>query len=281
MISFPLLPINKNYSPHSTTSNLLRLGSDEQWLEYIEAALLENRFCLYLKELNALATLDTQRAYDIVLVLITEEGQKIPAEVFQPVAERYGFGAKLNHWIIENLVHNLSQISAPHLENSRFTIPLSSASLKDYRWLEIIDSHLTHLGIYQDSIGFELSENLALSDLITTSELMTHLQTLGYRLTLDNCGSQMASFSYLQYLPIDYIKISEQFVRAMHDDLTDQAIVEMIHYLAQTMGLQTIAKGIDSAEILKMVMSLGVDYGQGRYLTDSQLLDFKQFRQMN
>jgi EAL domain-containing protein (putative c-di-GMP-specific phosphodiesterase class I) len=278
MISFPLLPINKNYSPHSTSSNLLRFGSDQQWLKNIEAALLENRFCLYLREINALATLDTQRSYDILLVLITEEGQKIPAEVFQPIAERYGFGTKLNHWMIEQLIQSLSQISAQHLENYRFTIPLSSASLKDYRWLEMIDSSLTHLRIYQDSIGFELSENLALSDLVTTSELMTHLQTLGYRLTLDNCGSQMASFSYLQYLPIDYIKISEQFVRTMHEDLTDRAIVEMIHYLAQTMGLQTIAKGVDNADLLKMAMSLGVDYAQGRYLTDVQLLDLKQLR---
>jgi EAL domain-containing protein (putative c-di-GMP-specific phosphodiesterase class I) len=278
MISFPLLPINKNYSLRSTSSNLLRLGSDEQWLEHIEAALLENRFCLYLREINALATLDTQRAYDILLVLITEEGQKIPAEVFQPIAERYGFGAKLNDWMIETLIQCLSQISAQRLENYRLTIPLSRSSLQDYQWLEMIDSHLNHLGIYKDSIGFELSENMALSDLVTTSELMIHLQTLGYRLTLDNCGSQMVSFSYLQYLPVDYLKISEQFVRAMHEDLTDRAIVEMIHYLAQTMGLQTIAKGVDSADILKMVISLGIDYGQGRYLTDSRLLDFKQLR---
>ncbi|MGB3532731.1 MAG: EAL domain-containing protein [Microcoleaceae cyanobacterium] len=278
MTTFSLSPNHYNYSSQPGTNNLLRFGRDEQWVETIESALSENSLSLYLREINALATLDTQRAYDILLFLVTPEGQKIPAEVFYPVAERYNLSQQLNHWMIDQLVQNLSQASIQSLQNYRFTIPLSQVNFKDYRWLEIIDSNLTNLGIDKDVIGFEISEQIALSDLTATSELITSLQTLGYRVTLNNCGSQMTSFSYLQHLPVDYLKISEQFVRTMHQDHSDKAIVEMIYYLAQMMGLQTIATGVDNLDILKSVISLGVDYAQGRYLTDLQLLDFKQLR---
>ncbi len=278
MMSFPLLQVSEHHNLHPTSSNVLRLGSDEQWIEKISSALSDNRFCLYLREINALATLDTQRAYDILLFLITEDGQKVPASIFQPIAERYGFSRQLSYWMIEQLIENLSQLSIQRLENYRFTIPLSRASFKETRWLEMIDSSLEKLGTAKNIIGFEMSEEIVLSNLALTSELITDLQTLGYGFTLDHCGSQMASFSYLKYLPVDYLKISEQFVRTMHQDLIDQAIVEMIHYLAQLMGLQTIAQGVDNAEILRSVMELGVDYAQGRYLTDLQLLDFKQLR---
>ena len=98
MMSFPLLQVSEHHNLHPTSSNVLRLGSDEQWIEKISSALSDNRFCLYLREINALATLDTQRAYDILLFLITEDGQKVPASIFQPIAERYGFSRQLSYW---------------------------------------------------------------------------------------------------------------------------------------------------------------------------------------
>ena len=109
-----------------------------------------------------------------------------------------------------------------------------------------------------------------LANLRLASELITELQTQGYCCALDNYGSNMSSFSYLKYLPVDYLKISEKFVRKMNQDITDQAIVELINYIGQTMGLQVIAKGVENEEIFNEVKALELDYAQGYYLSKPQ-----------
>ncbi len=265
-------------SSQESCKNLLRINTDHQWIKEIKTALLDHRFCLYIQEINALATLDTQQYYDVLLFLMTEAGQKIPAEVFQPIAQRYGLSRELNSWMINHFLEAITQLPAPCLEHYRFSLPLSHSHLKDFNWLKQIDSSLNHLGIRKNIISFELSEAIALLNLNLTSDLVATLQTLGYYFTLDNCGDQMVSFSYLKHLPVNYLKISEKFVRTLHQDITDRAIVEFIHYLAKVMGLQTIAKGVDSQEILKEVIDLSIDYAQGLYLAEPQPLNLQRLQ---
>ena len=252
------------------------IPTHHQWVQEIQSALQENRFCLYLQEINPLATLDTQQYYDVLLFLETEKGQRIPATLFQPIAEEHDLHPSLNQWFIDHFLHELSRISPQLINHYRFSISLSHFHFHHFHWLEQIDTVLTDLNIAKEIICFQVSEPLALSDLNRVSNLVRNLQSLGYSFTLDDCGVRMTSLSYLKHLPVDYLKISDKFIRTLPTDRTNQKIVELIHYFARRIGLQTIAKGVDSPAILKAVIDLGLDYSQGRYLVEPQQWSLSQ-----
>ncbi|MEL7037438.1 MAG: EAL domain-containing protein [Cyanobacteria bacterium J06592_8] len=247
--------------------------SDWQWVKQIKHALTENRFCLYLQEITPLATLDERRYSEVFLRLKTEQNQLISPARFLNIAEQYNLSVKIEQWAMNTLLEQLAQAPAQIRENHRFSINLSASHLKDDRLFESIHAQVNEFELSPDLICFEISERLALENLRLASNLITDLQTRGYCCALDNCGSNMSSFTYLKYLPVDYLKISERFVKKMGQDITDKAIVELINYLGQSIGLQVIAKGVENEEIFNEVQALGVDYAQGYYLSQPKLMN--------
>ncbi|WP_049558861.1 EAL domain-containing protein [Limnoraphis robusta] len=250
--------------------NVVHFLSDWQWVKQLKLGLVEDRFCLYLQELTPLTTLDSRRYCEVSLRLKTEKNQLIYPALFLPLAERYNLSHKIDQWVIKNLFEQLVQAPDKIKENYRFALNVSAANLKDYRFFESIYAQVSEFELSPDMICFEISERVALANLRLASDLITDLQTQGYCCALDNCGSNMSSFTYLQYLPVDYLKISERFVKNMNQDITDKAIVELINYIGQSMGLQVIAKGVENQEIFNEVKALDLDYAQGYYLSQPQ-----------
>ncbi|MGF1491950.1 MAG: EAL domain-containing protein [Microcoleaceae cyanobacterium] len=250
--------------------------SDWQWIKRIKTALAENRFCLYQEQIAALNTLDERHYCEVSLRLLDDQDYPIPAEVFLPIAERYQLMPQIEEWVFQELLYQIAKADVQVWQDYRFAVPLSESQLKDYQFLDLIHHQLIDFGIPTELICFEISEQTALSNLKLVSEFITDLQTLGYCFTLTQCGSKMSSFTYLKYLPVDYLKIDQTFVKNMGQDLADKVIVEMINYMGQIMGLQTIATGVDSAEILAEVKALDVDYAQGGHLTEAQPMNLGQ-----
>ena len=89
------------------------------------------------------------------------------------------------------------------------------------------------------------------------------LRGFGVRVSLDDFGSGMSSFTYLKNLPVDCLKIDGQFMRQLGSDAYDQATVRAICAVAHATGKQTVAEGIETEEVAAMLRAFGVDYGQG------------------
>ncbi|MDY7021877.1 MAG: EAL domain-containing protein [Cyanobacteriota bacterium] len=259
--------------PQSPNPQNVYFLSDWQWVKQIKHALAENQFCLYFQDITPLATLDERRYSEVFLRLKTEQNQLISPARFLKIAEQYNLSYQIEQWAMNTLLTKLAQAPAHILENHRFSINLSASHLKDDRLFESIHAQVNEFEIPPDLICFEISERLALENLRLASNLITDLQTRGYCCALDNCGSNMSSFTYLKYLPVDYLKISERFVKKIGQDITDKAIVELINYLGQSIGLQVIAKGVENEEIFNEVQALGVDYAQGYYLSKPKLMN--------
>ncbi len=112
---------------------------------------------------------------------------------------------------------------------------------------------------------FSLYSTSAVSNLISANELIERLNALGCRFALDDFSSGFSSFSQLKNLPVDFVKIDGQFVRGA--DSGDRAIVQSINDSAHSLGKQTIAEYVESAEILHFLFESGVDYVQGYFLS--------------
>ncbi|MGC9526465.1 MAG: EAL domain-containing protein [Limnospira sp.] len=245
---------------------------DRKWADGIAGALAERRFCLYAQDVVSLTTLDPKRYCEVLVRLTDDEGQVIPASAFLPVAERQGLLGEIDRWVMQAVFDLLSESSQKIRDTYRFAISLSGGTIHNRKYWQWVEKELEKRDLTPDLFCFEIPESAILDNLNAAADAIAELQIQGYSVTVDRVGSQCRALDYLTYLCIDYLKISDSFVKNMADDPADLAIVDMIHCVGQLLGLQTIAKGVESAATFRAIKALDVDYAQGCYLTRPHLL---------
>jgi EAL domain-containing protein (putative c-di-GMP-specific phosphodiesterase class I) len=118
-------------------------------------------------------------------------------------------------------------------------------------------------GVSAERLTFEITETAAI-DSYKEARLMVHqIRALGCYFALDDFGAGFCSFNYLKQLPVDYVKIDGQFIQNLATDETDQMLVRSMHRIAKKMKKTTIAEFIETPETIRLLLEIGVDYGQG------------------
>jgi EAL domain-containing protein (putative c-di-GMP-specific phosphodiesterase class I) len=102
----------------------------------------------------------------------------------------------------------------------------------------------------------------------TSMEVLKELRDLGIRFAVDDFGSEYSSLSYLMRLPVDFVKIDKSFVWGLGEDPKAAVIVEAIISLAHSLGLEAVGEGVESAEQLTHLRSMGCDLVQGFHLSE-------------
>ena len=115
----------------------------------------------------------------------------------------------------------------------------------------------------ENSVYFEITETAAVQNFHSAERFMRAIQHAGCRFALDDFGSGLSSFAYLQRLPVDYLKIDGALVRNMQANPVDQAMVAAVAEVGRVMGLKTIAEFVEDQETLQLLQTMGVDYAQG------------------
>ena len=135
-------------------------------------------------------------------------------------------------------------------------------------------------GLDPAEIDLEITESAVMSDPDYCIRLIAQLRERGYRISIDDFGVGQSSLSYLQKLRVSDLKIDQGFVKALPTDVNNQKIVRSILHLATSMGLATIAEGVEDDETLALLREWGCDYAQGygihRPAPSADLLRFVQ-----
>jgi EAL domain-containing protein (putative c-di-GMP-specific phosphodiesterase class I) len=113
----------------------------------------------------------------------------------------------------------------------------------------------------------EISEDTVMGDPRRATEVLERLRALGVRLSLDDFGTGHSSLSYLKSLPLDEVKIDQSFVTGMALDPSDAAIVRSTIDLARHLGLDVVAEGVETEDVLEVLVSLDCDVAQGFLLS--------------
>ena len=131
--------------------------------------------------------------------------------------------------------------------------------------VQLVASTLRETGLDPRSLRLEITETVAMADAERTRAILTEIRALGVRISLDDFGTGYSSLSYLQCFPVDTLKIDRSFVAAMDQNGECREIVRTILSLAQTLGLDVIAEGAETAAQVDYLESLDCQFGQGYF----------------
>jgi diguanylate cyclase (GGDEF)-like protein len=229
----------------------------------------DEQFMLYCQPIVPLSSLMPQHHhYEILIRKINLDGNIMLPTTFIPSAERYLLMPNIDRWVIKNTFATYRQLL--DISNEKcdyvFSINLSGTSLGDKSLLGYIREQFVIYSIPPQSICFEITETAAIVNLKNTINLFTALRKLGCSFSLDDFGSGMSSFMYLKNFEVDFLKIDGSFVKDMHINKIDHAMVRSIHSVAEAMNIKTVAEFVENEAILKELKNIGVHYGQGLYL---------------
>jgi len=160
-----------------------------------------------------------------------------------------------------------------HLDNlTLITINISGYSLNDSLFLETIINYLEESEISTHKFCFEIAETTVLNNLTGVLDFVIALKKLGCRFALDNFGTGIASFAYLKYLPVDFLKIDGSLIKNIISDPVDYAMVKSINDIAHLMQIQTIAESVENQATLDKLKEIQVDYVQGYWIAEPKPL---------
>lgn len=140
---------------------------------------------------------------------------------------------------------------------------VSARDVLNFDLVSEIKSALEESRMPARSLEIELTESSALSNPSRVKKALADLMDLGVRISIDDYGTGYSSLLYLQQLPLDYLKIDQQFVREMHRDKTSLTIVRSTMELARNLGIKVIAEGVDDPGVYRQLKSLGCYGAQG------------------
>ncbi|VWX54455.1 EAL domain-containing protein [Novosphingobium sp. 9U] len=186
-------------------------------------------------------------------------GYMSPAK-FVPVAEDAGLIPQIGEWALRTACHDLSQWP----EEVRVAVNVSPLQFANPALPAIVTSAIAAAGIAPGRLELEITESVFMGDDASTEAMFAALKGVGVRLALDDFGTGYSSLAYLQHAPFDKIKIDQSFVRgATIQGSRNGAIIASIVSLAEALGMETTAEGVETLDELDLIRMLGCSHVQG------------------
>jgi EAL domain-containing protein (putative c-di-GMP-specific phosphodiesterase class I) len=184
----------------------------------------------------------------------------ISPEKFIPLAEECGMIGKIGEFVLRTAVGE----AARWPEQVRIAVNLSPIQFNDPHIVDTVAAVITDYGVNPARLELEITEGVFLADSDMTDGTFARLKSLGVRLALDDFGTGYSSLGYLKKAPFDKIKIDQSFVRgAASTTKRNSAIIRAIVTLADALGMDTTAEGVETHDDLYLVRELGVSQVQG------------------
>ena len=191
-----------------------------------------------------------------------ELGEVSPAE-FIPVAESSGLILPIGEWVLRCAVRQAKAWIKEGFAPMIMAVNLSAVQFRHPDLPELITRILNEEGLPPQYLELELTESVAMHNPQAVIDVMDNLHERGVRMSIDDFGTGYSSLSYLKKFKVYRLKIDKSFVRDICTDPEDKAIVSAIIKMARSLGLRTIAEGVETASQLEFLSEQGCDEVQG------------------
>ncbi len=243
---------------------------DMGWSNRIKTALQEDQFVFVFQPIVQTPGKDVFCHEVLLRMREMTTGELLSPHVFMSSADRFGLMVDIDCWVIEHAIGRLAEIQQTG-QAIRFSINLSAKSLTEDRILKTIEHALSSNPVKPENIIFELTEDMAISDISVAINFIQKLKQLGCKTALDDFGVGYSSFSYLKELPVDIVKIDGSFIRNIDRDKLNYALVKSMNEICHTLGKQTVAEFVESQAVCRLLEEIGLDYLQGYHIGHPEL----------
>jgi diguanylate cyclase (GGDEF)-like protein/PAS domain S-box-containing protein len=184
---------------------------------------------------------------------------------FIPLAEQSGLIIPIGRWVMLHACAHARHWSRtlPEQKPVTVTVNLSARQLGDENLLDDVANAVRVAGLRQDQLVLELTESTLLANSEETVQILTSLKAMGVRLAIDDFGTGYSSLSYLHRFPIDVLKIDKSFVDSIADGPGTGALAGAVIALGESLGLRTVAEGIETEAQHTALARMGCKFGQG------------------
>jgi diguanylate cyclase (GGDEF)-like protein/PAS domain S-box-containing protein len=193
-----------------------------------------------------------------------EFGNISPAE-FIPIAEKYKMMGSIGKWVIQTVCQQIHEWKLKQIRLPRLAINISVQQLEHPDFYDCLMGIVTAADIEPSMFEIEVTESVLMSDPVKAMSVLQRLEQSGFCIAIDDFGTGFSSLSYLKKLNASILKIDKSFINSVTNDTHDQVIVKSIVDLAQNLGLQVVAEGVETKEQVDYLKSVGCDLAQGFY----------------
>ncbi|MBY0235752.1 MAG: EAL domain-containing protein, partial [Burkholderiaceae bacterium] len=186
----------------------------------------------------------------------------ISPDRFIPVAEECGLIQALGRWVLRQALTSWAQWVRAGLVQGRLAVNVSALQLQDKQFIEDLAHELEAAQLNPKDLEIEVTET-ALQRVPNIEQTLARIAELGVRIALDDFGTGYSSLSMLKLLPLHRLKVDRAFVRDVVGNPSDQAIVRAIVAMADALGLELIAEGVEDERQRDWLLHLGVSEAQG------------------
>ncbi|MEM7095670.1 MAG: GGDEF domain-containing phosphodiesterase [Actinomycetota bacterium] len=182
--------------------------------------------------------------------------------LFIPIAEDSGLINDVGRLVLRTSIAQGAAWGRDRGGNLMLTVNLSNNQLLDPSLIPMIKRLLTQHSLEPSQLCLEITESVVMSNVAASMTILCKLKDLGVVLAIDDFGTGYSSLSYLRRLPVDILKIDRSFIQSLHEE-DDQTITKVIIDLAHTLGMTTVAEGVETAAQMNLLRELGCDMAQG------------------
>jgi diguanylate cyclase (GGDEF)-like protein len=250
-------------------------------LQLLRPALNEQQFELHYQPIVDLKS-GNINTLEALLRWPQPDGSMIPPDLFIPLAESSGLINELGSWVVRQATQFCAQLRQQGQADIRMAVNLSVMQFKDGQLQRTIESALYEAGLPPDALELELTESLLIDETEQIQKQLASLSKLGITIAIDDFGTGYSNLGYLRNFNASKLKIDRSFISPLCFSEHDESLVGAIINMAASLGLKTVAEGIEDEETLQKLLLLGCDIGQGYFwskpLPENALMEFLKSR---
>lgn len=235
-------------------------------------AIENNELSLVFQPIISLVT-DTMVGMEVLTRWNSKELGFVPPDYFFDVAEETGMIFPIGRWVLRKTCEQMVHWKALGLNHSLVAINLSPLQLEQKGFFENVLELFEEHGIAIDEVEFEVTEKAVMAGTDDSVDILLKLAQLGGHSSVDDFGTGYSSLERLKKLPISTLKIDRSFVSGIGDNKEDEVIVKTIISLANQLGLDTVAEGIETPEQRQFLIDHGCTRAQGYYFSKPLILE--------
>jgi len=237
----------------------------EQSLPEIEAALNEQRFALYAQLIVPTQGRGPVHA-EMLLRMVGRDGSIKSPATFIAAAERYGIVGRIDYWVLDHVLALLTGWTHAPASLGHVSVNLSGLTLNDPAALAWIEERVADAQLAPGRLCIEITETAALGQSTAVASFIGRLQARGVCFSLDDFGAGFSSFTYLESVPADLLKIDGSLVRGVNGQSRREQLLRAVNDVGHLFGKQTVAEFVEDAATMDLVTGLGVDFAQGYFI---------------